>query len=127
MANEGPHLFGRLEFPRFSGLSGPLTGGCGTAKFVFEVGSDLVAMEPAVFYKDFAGAVSRDHDSGQIDPANIGFERFAVDIGTTIRWRADFDPCLAEKLEIWVIAGECEHKVVLERQLAIRRIQRDRS
>src|SRR5215468_12706131 len=127
MFPKGSKLFGRLEFPCFFELARLLTGGCGTAEFALEVGGDLVAMEPAVLDKDLGGAVSRDNDSGQIDPGNIGFERFGVDTWAAIRWRADFDPDLAEKLQIRVIAGEREHKVVLEGQFAVRRIQYDRS
>ena len=52
-----------------------------SAEFSFQVQSDLAAVKPAVFDKDFMRAVSGNDDAGKVDSRHVRFKRFGITVG----------------------------------------------
>src|SRR4051812_20855709 len=69
---------------------------------------DLLAVEAAVFDENFAGVISADHDTGEINSRHITFVRLRID-GRLIGLRVEVDPELAQEREIRMITRKREN------------------
>ncbi len=71
-------------------------------------GDDLLTVEAAVFYKNFAGMDATDDYAREINPGHIAFQSPRID-GRLIGLRIELHTKLTYKSEIGMIAGERKH------------------
>ena len=100
--------------------------GGGLAQLAAQIFGDLPPVVASVLDENFVGVHSRDDDARQIDSGNVALQGVGVDHRLGGGLLGELDAERAQEAEVGMIAGHGEHEIVLQPQLALRRVEQDR-